>query len=100
MFNLQFTEVVIILVLALIFIGPEKLPKLAKNLGKGIKELRKTTDELKTAFESEVNAVQDDVKRELDPIREAATIDSAWDVGRSAPPKKKTGTDEGSPLGD
>ena len=47
MFGLGFGEVVIILVVALIFLGPERLPEVAKTLGKTMGELRRTMDELR-----------------------------------------------------
>ena len=47
MFGLGFTEVVVILVVALIFLGPEKLPEVARSLGKVMGELRRTTDDLR-----------------------------------------------------
>ena len=40
MFGLGASEVIIVLVIALIFIGPKKLPELAKNLGKGFREFQ------------------------------------------------------------
>lgn len=40
MFGLGVGEILIILVIALIFIGPKKLPELAKGLGKGIREFQ------------------------------------------------------------
>ncbi len=40
MFGLGIGEVLVILVIALIFIGPKKLPELAKNLGKGMREFQ------------------------------------------------------------
>ena len=40
MFGLGFGELLVILVLALIFIGPKKLPELAKGLGKGIRDFQ------------------------------------------------------------
>lgn len=40
MFGLGVGEIVIILVVALIFIGPKKLPELARGLGKGLREFQ------------------------------------------------------------
>jgi sec-independent protein translocase protein TatB len=56
MFGLGMGEVVIILVLALILLGPQKLPDAAKQLGKGLREFRKATDDLKSQFETELYA--------------------------------------------
>jgi sec-independent protein translocase protein TatB len=52
--GLSMTEVIIILALALLLLGPDQLPSLAKSLGKGLRELRKATDDLKGQFESEI----------------------------------------------
>ena len=40
MFGLGFGELLVIFLIALIFIGPKKLPELAKGLGKGIREFQ------------------------------------------------------------
>jgi sec-independent protein translocase protein TatA len=40
MFGLGFGEILIVLLIALIFIGPKKLPELAKGLGKGIRDFQ------------------------------------------------------------
>jgi sec-independent protein translocase protein TatB len=52
--GLSMTEIIIILGLALLLLGPDQLPSLAKSLGKGLRELRKATDDLKGQFESEI----------------------------------------------
>ncbi|NOS36261.1 MAG: twin-arginine translocase TatA/TatE family subunit, partial [Deltaproteobacteria bacterium] len=44
MFGIGFTEIVVILVIALIVLGPEKLPELAKALGRAMREFRTATD--------------------------------------------------------
>ena len=56
MFGLGMGEIAIILVLALILLGPQKLPDAAKQLGKGLREFKKATDDLKHQFESELYA--------------------------------------------
>ena len=54
MFGLGFGEIVVILVLALILLGPQRLPDAAKQLGKGLREFKKATDDLKQQFEGEL----------------------------------------------
>jgi len=56
MFGLGFGEILIILVLALLLLGPSKLPEAAKQLGKGLRDFRKATDDLKQQFEGELYA--------------------------------------------
>jgi sec-independent protein translocase protein TatB len=56
MFGLGFGEIVIILVLALVLLGPQKLPEVAKQLGKGMRDFKKASDDLKGQFEKEFYA--------------------------------------------
>jgi sec-independent protein translocase protein TatB len=56
MFGLSFGELVIIAILALVLLGPERLPDAAKTLGKGLRELRKATDDIKDQVEREIYA--------------------------------------------
>ena len=52
--TLSSTELLFILVVALIFFGPRKLPQLARSMGKGLAEFRKASDEFKRTWEREV----------------------------------------------
>src|ERR1044072_739699 len=52
--SLGSTEFIFILVIALIFFGPRKLPQLAKSMGKGLAEFRKASDDFKRTWEREV----------------------------------------------
>jgi sec-independent protein translocase protein TatB len=59
MFGIGMPELLLILGLALIVLGPKKLPELAKALGKGIAEFRRATDELKDEFRQMEREVED-----------------------------------------
>lgn len=55
MFGLGMWEILIILGLALIFIGPKKLPEIAQSLGKGLREFRRATNDLKDSIDISEN---------------------------------------------
>ena len=50
MFGVGPEEIMVILILALLVLGPERLPKVARDLGKIVGELRRTSDELRDEF--------------------------------------------------
>jgi len=54
MFGLGLPEIIIIMVVALLVVGPSKLPDLARSLGKAFNEFRRMADEVKETFEEEV----------------------------------------------
>jgi sec-independent protein translocase protein TatA len=56
-------EMLVILVIALIFFGPKKLPDLGKSLGKSIAEFKRASNELRNTLEEEVR--QDERKTAL-----------------------------------
>ena len=55
MFGIGLPEILVILVVALIVVGPSKLPELAKSLGKALNEFRRMADEVKDTIQEEVN---------------------------------------------
>lgn len=52
--TLSSQELLFIVVIALIFFGPRKLPQLARSMGKGLAEFRKASDDFKRTWEREV----------------------------------------------
>jgi len=72
MFGIGLPELIIIMVIALIVVGPKKLPDLAKALGKGMAEFRKATNELKESLD--IDEDLDELKRDL--------VDSVHDLER------------------
>lgn len=65
MFGIGLPEMILILALALIVVGPDKLPDLARSLAKGILELKKTAEGLKASFAQEGNPL-DEIRPELE----------------------------------
>ena len=62
-------EITVILLLALIFLGPSKLPDLASGLGKLIKEIRKATSDVKNEI-----ALDDTFRKPFEELRDAVTL--------------------------
>ena len=54
-FGIGTGEILIILVIALIIVGPHKLPELAKMLGKGFTEFKRAADDLKDSVNAEIH---------------------------------------------
>jgi TatA/E family protein of Tat protein translocase len=89
MFGIGMPELLLILALAHIVLGPKKLPELARALGKGMAEFRKATDELKNEFrqmEHEIDESSPGAPPKNDPFSEKSD--------ESAPPTTPTPSEE------
>jgi Tat protein translocase TatB subunit len=64
MFGIGFPELLLIAIIALVVIGPKRLPDLARALGRGFAEFRRASDELKRTFEEETRAARADELRQ------------------------------------
>ena len=72
MFGIGFPELLLVMALALVVIGPKRLPDIARALGRGFSEFKRATDELKTTFQEEIRT--DEIKQQL--IKEGKIIAS------------------------
>ena len=87
MFGIGMTEMLLIAGLALIVLGPKKLPEMAKSLGKGFAEFKRATNELKNTIEVESRA--DEVRQTRERLEKE---------GKLTPPQAASvSTEETSP---
>ncbi|NMO21254.1 Sec-independent protein translocase protein TatB, partial [Pyxidicoccus fallax] len=67
MFNIGAGEMVLILVVALLVLGPQRLPELARGIGKFMREFRRQTDEVRNVVEREFYSMDQEISREPTP---------------------------------
>ena len=75
--NIGMPEMVLILVIALIFFGPRKLPELGRSLGKSLNEFKKASNDLRSTLEDEIRleeTKEQRAKAEADRAAQAAPI--------------------------
>lgn len=63
MFNIGAGEMVFILIAALLVLGPQRLPELARGIGKFLREFRRQTDEVRNVVVREFYAMDQEVQR-------------------------------------
>jgi sec-independent protein translocase protein TatB len=106
MFGLGATELIVILVLALILLGPKKLPDVASGLGKAIRQFRRATrdltqqleieDEVKQPFRELKAAIRDEPPPYVPPPAPASTVPAASTAAAPAEPTASPGATEGA----
>ena len=68
MFGIGMPEMILILAIALIVIGPKKLPDLAKSLGRAMNEFKKATREIKESMD--IDGDLQEVKKSFDDLNQ------------------------------
>ena len=81
MFGIGPSELIFILVIALLVLGPKRLPELAAGIGKGLAEFRRAT--------ADINAELDDARRSLE--------DQARDATRNTQPDRRVSRTQRTP---
>jgi Tat protein translocase TatB subunit len=80
MFGIGFPELLVILVVALIVLGPKRIPDVARSLGRGLAEFRRATGEITEEFRTAQAQIEDEYRR--------TRTEPASKAGRPAAPSK------------
>lgn len=99
MFNFQGSELIIILLLALVVLGPEKLPEAMRRLGRLVADLKK----MSSGFQEEFRAAVDEPTRELrdtaNTLRDSLDFRTFQDGERTEKPKSAEMASAADPHG-
>ncbi len=87
MFNLQGSEIIIVLLLALVVLGPEKLPDAMRKMGQAYAELKKMSSGFQSEFRAAVDEPLREVRETANVLRDSADFTKLQDGTRQEKPK-------------
>lgn len=90
--DISFGEIFIIIAAIFIIFGPEKIPEFARKFGKGMREIRKASTEIRREINQEVSQVKTDLdieKMATEAERPAGTVDKKGTEGTVEESAKK-----------
>jgi len=85
MFGLGFMEIFVILVIAIIALGPEKLPSVAVDVARFLKKLKNGVEDAKSALDNELNLSS--LKKEARNLKSHMNFDRLADLDFDEPKK-------------
>jgi Tat protein translocase TatB subunit len=95
MFGIGMPELLVIAVVALLVVGPKKLPDIAKALGKGLSEFRKATDSATETIKETLKT--DELKKDMNGFKDSLLHGTGEEKGASAPPVVPAGSVTSAP---
>ena len=103
MFDVGFSELVLLFVIGLLILGPERLPRVAAQLGRWVGRARRTATQLRLQFEREMT-MQDIMKqqRKPPPTKQAPSSDeppAGQDATPTPPAEPTASTEAPEPVG-
>jgi len=91
MFGIGSTELIVILVVALIVIGPAKLPELAKTLGKAMGEFKRVSNDVRHTIETEMD--HEEEKKETAKLKKSMSTEKEENSGTQSHSSEEEYTD-------
>jgi sec-independent protein translocase protein TatA len=95
MFGIGMPELLVIAVIALLVVGPKKLPDIAKALGKGLSEFRKVTEEATETIKETLKT--DEIKKDMNDIKDSLLYGKEEEKKDPGPPTASTPADTNTP---
>jgi len=93
MFGIGMTELLVILVIGLLILGPKRLPDLARSLGRGLAEFRRASTDIRREFLD----VAEEVRIDPDDLSLDESKQEPPEAKPSPEQKPREGTPEGTP---
>lgn len=95
MFGIGMPELLVIAVIALLVVGPKKLPDIAKMLGKGLSEFRKATENTAETFKETLNT--DELKKDMGGLKDSLLYGKEEEKKAPVPPATEDGAGSDTP---
>ena len=95
MFGIGMPELLVIAVIALLVVGPKKLPDIAKALGKGLSEFRKVTEEATDTIKETLKT--DEIKKDMNDIKDSLLYGKEEEKKAPGPPPPSAPADNNTP---
>lgn len=70
--ELSIGEMMMIALAIVVLFGPDRLPKIARDLGQGVRKMRGAVEDIKTEILKETDNPVSEIKREIDKVKQAA----------------------------
>lgn len=80
-----FFEIILLATLALVVVGPKDLPRLMRQVGRGVAQLRRMSDEFRGAFDQMAREAEvEELRREIEDLKTANPVKEVSDAFKEA----------------